>query len=102
MNEEIKELLEKVVKLQTEESFQKEYRDNVKPSEALGVALSKYFKWNGQQIFETALSGFEDSNFHTFNDGFQKLWNKECNANKYECFYKTHECTCTGVLFVKD
>ena len=77
MSDEVKELLDKVVKLQTNQSFQKEYRDDVKPTEALGIALSQYFKWDGQQIFETATSGFEDSNFHTFNDEFQKLWSKE-------------------------
>lgn len=76
MSDQVKELLDQVVKLQTEHSFQKEYRDDVTAPEALGIALSQYFKWNGQQIFETASSGFEDSNFHTFNSDFEKLWEK--------------------------
>jgi len=77
MSDQVKELLDKVVKIQIEESFQKEYQPGISPAEALGVALSKYFKWDGQQIFETAVSGFEDSNFHTFNSEFQKLWNDQ-------------------------
>lgn len=31
---------------------------------ALGMALSKYFDYNGQSILEAAREGLEDSNFH--------------------------------------
>ncbi len=77
MSNQIEELLTQVAKLTIDESFQEEYRGQVTTAEALGIALSKYFKWDGQAIFETAQSGFEDSNFHTFNKKFEDLWNKE-------------------------
>jgi len=57
-----------------ETSFVKEYRDQVSDEEALGVALSKYFKWNGTAIAKVAYAGFEDSNFHNFNEKFNDLW----------------------------
>lgn len=81
MSEQIKELLDQVVKLQIKQSFNKEYRDEATPQEALGIAISQYFEWDGQAIFETASRGFEDSNFHTFNSKFEGLWNKEVLKN---------------------
>ena len=76
MSDQVKDLLDQIVKLQTEQSYHKEDQDDVTAPEALGIALSQYFKWDGQQIFATASSRYEESNFHSFNGEFQKLWER--------------------------
>lgn len=72
MEQIIKQLIEEV-----KECFESEYRNQVSDQEALGIAISKYFKWSGEDIFKTAQSAFEDSNYHTFNEKFEKIWNDE-------------------------
>tara|TARA_E500000178_G_C16982689_1_gene736595 strand:+ start:292 stop:534 length:243 start_codon:yes stop_codon:yes gene_type:complete len=47
--------------------------------EVLGILISQFFKWDGNKIFKTTYSAFEDSNFHQFNEDFEKIWNKEFN-----------------------
>jgi len=42
--------------------------------EALGLMISQFCKWDGNKIFESTFNAFEDSNFHTFNEKFEKLW----------------------------
>jgi hypothetical protein len=42
--------------------------------EVLGIMISQYLKWNGDKIFKTTYAAFEDSNFHEFNEKFEKLW----------------------------
>lgn len=42
--------------------------------EALGIMISQYFQWDGQQIFDCAYNAFEDSNFHSFNEKFENMW----------------------------
>ena len=50
--------------------------------EVLGILISQYFKWDGNKIFKTTYSAFEDSNFHQFNENFEKIWNKEFNRQE--------------------
>jgi len=50
--------------------------------EVLGILISQYFKWDGNKIFKTTYSAFEDSNFHEFNENFEKIWNKEFNRQE--------------------
>lgn len=50
--------------------------------EVLGILISQYFKWDGNKIFKTTYSAFEDSNFHQFNENFEKIWNKEFNRRE--------------------
>lgn len=57
-----------------ESCYLKEYQNKVSDAEALGVALAKYFDWNGRKIAQVAFNAFEDSNFHTFNEKFNDLW----------------------------
>ena len=33
-------------------------------AEAFGLLLSKYFKWDGYEIFKASLDALEDANFH--------------------------------------
>ena len=50
---------------------------NYNDSDILGVLISTYLKWNGAAIKKTAYSAFEDSNYHSFNRQFTKLWVSE-------------------------
>jgi len=68
-----------------ESCFLKEYQHKITDQEALGVALAKYFKWDGRKIAETTFSAFEDSNFHTFNGKFNDLW-KSSNKGQEDLY----------------
>lgn len=41
-----------------------EYRAKVSDAEALGVLVSKFFKWEGSEILAVASSALEDANYH--------------------------------------
>lgn len=71
MAQSLKALLEQE-KLTT---FEKGYKAT--DAEMLGILVSSHGKWDGNFIFEVAKSAFEDSNFHTFNEKFEKLWEAE-------------------------
>jgi len=75
MSQNLKELIQEAKK----EIFSPEYVDKATDSETLGIMISGYGKWNGKFIFEVATSAFEDSNFHSFNAKFEKLWNLNHN-----------------------
>jgi len=45
--------------------------------QALGVLVSKICFETPAEIYEVLSSAFEDSNFHTFNAKFEKLWEEE-------------------------
>ena len=68
----IKEKLKKLIEQQKKESFINP--NQIKDSEALGIMISQFFEWDGQKIFNSAYYAFEDSNFHTFNEKFDRLW----------------------------
>lgn len=55
----VKEILEGIKK----ESFVDDYKAS--DTEAMGMLLSKYFKWNGIAIMDASCYGLEDANFHT-------------------------------------
>ena len=63
--------------------FLAEYRDKITDEEALGVALAKYFDWDGGKIARTAFSGFEDANFHTFGEKFNAIWKESYKEDLY-------------------
>lgn len=46
-------------------------------AEALGILISQYFDWDGEQIFQTMFNAMEDANFHTFGKKLKKLWEKQ-------------------------
>ena len=48
--------------------------------EVLGILILQHCKWNGDLIFKVAQEAFEDSNFHSFNEKFEQLWEEEVNA----------------------
>ena len=69
--------LNELIQEAKKEIFSPEYVDNATDAETLGIMISKHGKWDGSFIFEVATSAFEDSNFHTFNAKFVKLWSDE-------------------------
>jgi hypothetical protein len=46
-------------------------------TEALGVLISQWSKWNGQKIIEAFLSALEDANYATLNRQIRELWEKQ-------------------------
>lgn len=70
-------LLTQIIEDVRNTTFREEYRDKATDEECLGIAISKHFEWDGEAIFKTATSAFEDSNFHKFNTKFEKIWNEE-------------------------
>ena len=69
--------LNELIQEAKKEIFSPEYVDNATDAETLGIMISKYGEWDGNFIFEVATSAFEDSNFHTFNAKFGKLWSDD-------------------------
>ena len=45
-------------------------------SKVLGIMISKFVEWDGDELFDIAYSAFEDSNCHSFNAEFLDLWKK--------------------------
>ena len=45
--------------------------------ETLGILISKYSMWDVNFIFDVSKRAFEDSNYHSFNEKFEALWNQE-------------------------
>ncbi len=69
------ELLTKAAAASLEETFLPEYRSEITPADALGVAISKWAEWEGDKIAEAFFSALEDSNYHTDRADFILLWN---------------------------
>jgi len=67
--------LTEVAETQAQESFTEP--ENTSETEALGIAISKHFGWAGEPIVETFLAALEDSNFHTFREKVEDLWEQE-------------------------
>lgn len=42
-------------------------------AEALGILMSKWFRWDGRAILVATYAGLEDANFHTENKTIGKL-----------------------------
>lgn len=45
-------------------------------AEALGLLISQYFKYDGEEIFNTLYNAMEDANFHEFNDIMKREWKR--------------------------
>jgi len=59
------------------EHFTEEYRDSITDANALGVLISKYFKWDGIQILDCLQEALQDANFHTINKEISSLRDRE-------------------------
>jgi hypothetical protein len=69
MNNKVKSLINE----QIAQSFVKEYQDKATDEEGLGLIVSHYFEWNGDQIIKAFCEALEDANFHSFRDEVIKL-----------------------------
>lgn len=67
--------LKEIIQEAKKEIFLEDYEAS--DAETLGILISEYFEWNGQEIFECAYNAFEDSNFHEFNEKFKDIWRNE-------------------------
>ena len=75
--------LEKLIEIYKTEQFNNP--NNVCDAEALGLMISHYFEWDGSRIKDVAYFAFEDSNFHSLNEGLNKLWEFDRNKeNSYD------------------
>jgi len=54
----------------------------VKETQVVGCLISDYFDYNSEEIFEMSRSAFEDINYHSFNQEFQKIWHKELSKSE--------------------
>ena len=68
-------MFQTALKMKKEISFTKP--ESATDTDALGIMISQQLKWDGDKIFQTAYSAFEDSNFHSFNKKFGVLWTEE-------------------------
>jgi hypothetical protein len=65
----IEEIMKPLIKQVKDVAFVK--GANVSDEEVLGVIVSKYLKWNGNAIIETAMEALRDSNFHKLADDLE-------------------------------
>ena len=64
-------------------SFVKTYKAT--DEEAIGLLLSRFFKWDGACIMKAASYALEDSNFHTESDAIDEMVKKvEAEAKAQE------------------
>lgn len=45
-------------------------------AEALGLLISQYFNYDGEEIFNTLYNAMEDANFHEFNAIMKREWKR--------------------------
>lgn len=70
-----KEKLRQLIEEKKRTAFVSDYMAS--DAEALGILISQYFEYDGEQIFQTMFNAMEDANFHTFNEQLKELWKKE-------------------------
>jgi|SRR6056300_898273 hypothetical protein len=80
-NELAMDMFKQAIKLKKETAFVNP--ETATDEEALGILISQFAKWDGKKIFDASYNAFEDSNFHSFNEGFEKLWTKEVVYKNY-------------------
>jgi len=71
----IKSMVQVAIKMQKELSFTNP--NTATDEDAFALMLTNYFGYDGSSIKEVTCSALEDSNFHSFNEKFENLWNKE-------------------------
>jgi len=70
------ETLKEIAENQIKKSFIKEYQNYATIEEGLGLAISRYFEWDGLAILKTMYSALEDANFHSENQIIAEMINK--------------------------
>ena len=66
--------LSELIETARHEYFSREYWAEASDAEVLGIMIAKYFRWNGQECFETLTHALEDSNFHSENRALAEAW----------------------------
>jgi len=72
--EEMKVELKKLIGKVRRESYLPEYRDKIPDEQVLGVMISTYAEWDGDNIMQIFTSALEDANYHTLNDKIQEAY----------------------------
>ena len=75
-------LLSATAELSRTVAFEPDYRASITDEDALGVAISKWLKWDGDKIAEVFFSALEDANYHAERRNFIYLWN-DWNGTKF-------------------
>lgn len=75
--ERIQEVLLPLVKELKRVIYLPEYQSEVSDAEVLGVIVSKFCKWDINEIIEVAKNAFEDSNFREGTEMMEKLQGEE-------------------------
>ena len=78
----IKNELKKLIEEQKKQSFTDP--SQATDCDALGIMISQYLEWNGDQIFKVSYNAFEDSNYHSFNNKFEDLFKKMNHSLGYK------------------
>ena len=78
----IKSMIQVAVKMQKELSFTNPA--TASDEDAFALMITDYFGYDGKSIKEIAYSAFEDANFHSFNEKFERLWDVQELTDNYE------------------
>jgi len=78
----IEDKLKKLIEEQKEKSFTDPSRAS--DCDALGIMISQYLKWDGNEIFKTCYNAFEDANYHSLNEKFEELFKKMNHELSYK------------------
>jgi len=72
--EEMKVELKKLIGKVRWESYLPEYRDKIPDEQVLGVMVSTYAEWDGDNIMKIFTSALEDANYHTLNAKIKSMY----------------------------
>ena len=78
----IEDKLKKLIEEQKEKSFTDP--SQASDCDALGIMISQYLKWDGNEIFKTCYNAFEDANYHSLNEKFEELFKKMNHELSYK------------------
>ena len=80
-HETLEDKIEKIIDSLIEEVKEVSFVEGANPSDAecFGLIMSKYMKWNSDNIVGATLEALEDSNHHSLNTAFEKTYNDWAN-----------------------
>ena len=58
-------------------AFVPEYQDAASDEECLGLAISKFYEWDGYAIYKSFIEALNDANFHSFAGKIEDLATEE-------------------------
>ena len=72
--EEMKAELKKLIGKVREDTYLPECQDEASDEQVLGVMVSTYAEWDGDNIMQIFTSALEDANYHTLNAKIQEAY----------------------------